>query len=366
MRCWLVPYLLHVLRNRSGCSLFFCFQSINLNDMYHRILSEVFTWAKTHGYCGVDFEERVSTSVLGQQPVFRVCVSTFSRFSSNVSERVIVLVRIIDAFVPKVSVASVYGSPNVVVLAYVSYLGSGYQQEPKEYPFFDLRRFKCCLQQTTSSVFGTLDPYFMTKFIVKRLKIAIGWPRIQHSEKAIITSSFDMSELVEVVADMVGVWPLINSFMKETGQKDDGLVVRSSSFNCFLTVLYHCLLSLWCLEEGDGCLFYLDQLARLKFRLFHMVLENCKCMKIFWCRIFWVTYALGIVFGKYSWNALELPVGSTSLSGWISRILLNCTWSWRQILVYDVCFWFSWRQFCPSSVHCWVLILCPDWGCPYC
>ena len=34
MRCWLVPYLCHVLRNHPGCSLLFCFSAITLNGMY--------------------------------------------------------------------------------------------------------------------------------------------------------------------------------------------------------------------------------------------------------------------------------------------------------------------------------------------
>ena len=41
-------------------------------------------------------------------------------------------------------------------------------------------------------------------------------------KKAIISSSLTMPELVEVVANIVGVWPLIVSYLKETGQKDDG------------------------------------------------------------------------------------------------------------------------------------------------
>ena len=40
-----------------------------------------------------------------------------------------------------------------------------------------------------------------------------------------------MPGLVVVVAIIVGVWPLVVSYLKETGRKDDGdsLVVRSST-----------------------------------------------------------------------------------------------------------------------------------------
>ena len=42
-----------------------------------------------------------------------------------------------------------------------------------------------------------------------------------------------MPYLVDVVANIIGVWPLIVSYFKETGRKDDGhsLVVKSSSFS---------------------------------------------------------------------------------------------------------------------------------------
>ena len=72
--------------------------------------------------------------------------------------------------------------------------------------------------------------------------------------KAIITNDLSMPELVNVVANAVGVWPLIVSYLKETGRKDEGdsVVVRSflvgilpASWKCF----HHFLLFL---EEGDG------------------------------------------------------------------------------------------------------------------
>ena len=47
--------------------------------------------------------------------------------------------------------------------------------------------------------------------------------------KAIITNDLSMPELVIVVANIVGVRPLIVSYLKETDRKDggDSLVVRS-------------------------------------------------------------------------------------------------------------------------------------------
>ena len=40
-------------------------------------------------------------------------------------------------------------------------------------------------------------------------------------KKAIISSSLGMPQLVDVVANIVEVWPLTVSYLKETGQKDD-------------------------------------------------------------------------------------------------------------------------------------------------
>ena len=120
---------------------------------------------------------------------------------------------------------SVQGGPHALVEAYVNFLGSGYQQKLIEYPLFDLRLFKRCLQKTSFSVFGTLDPYSMTEFIVNRMKGAESrdWMASRPAlKKAILTSSLAMPELVDVVANFVGVWPLIVAFLKETRRKDDG------------------------------------------------------------------------------------------------------------------------------------------------
>ena len=198
--------------------------------MYPRILKKVFTWARAHGYCGIEFVEEgdhtwVFLRCWDSSQFRRVCVAVLGRFSGDVSEEVAVLGRIIDAIGPDVRVVSVQGGPHALVEAYVNFLGSGYQQKLIEYPLFDLRLFKRYLQKTASSVFGTLDPYSMTEFIVNRLKGAESRDCMASRpalKKAIITSRLAMPELVDVVANIVGVWPLIVAFLKETGRKDDG------------------------------------------------------------------------------------------------------------------------------------------------
>ena len=105
------------------------------------------------------------------------------------------------------------------------YLRSGYSHKLVEYPIFDLRLLKCCLQKVSSSVFGSLDPFSMREFIVTRLKGAEhrDWMMSRSSRRrAIITGELSMPSLVEVVSNIVEVWPLIVVYLKETGRKTDG------------------------------------------------------------------------------------------------------------------------------------------------
>ena len=162
-------------------------------------------------------------------------MASLDRHSSDPHQEISVLGRVVDALGPDVSVASVSGGSTVLVEAFCEYLGSEYRKNLIDYPFFDLRPFRRCLQRTASSVFGSLDGLSMTEFIANRLKGAEtrDWMSSRPAlKKAILTNDLSMPHLVDVVANIIGVWPLIVSYLKETGRKDDGhsLVVRSSSF----------------------------------------------------------------------------------------------------------------------------------------
>ena len=222
------------------------FQSIILNGMYPRILSRCFNWSKSHRSCGVEFEEvgdmvRVFLRTWHVDTFRRVCVASLDRYSSDLHQEVTALGRVVDALRPDVWVASISVGLTVLVEALCQYLGSGYRQKLIDYPVFDLRLFRRCLQRTASSVFGSLDGLAMTEFIVNRLKGAetrdwiFSGPALK---KAILTNDLRMPHLVNVVSNINGVWPLIVSYLKETGRKDDGdsLVVKSPSF---LIVLVH-------------------------------------------------------------------------------------------------------------------------------
>ena len=205
--------------------------------MFPRILARVFGWVKSHGRCSIEFEERgaeiwVFVRTWERSTFRRVCIAVRNRFSANTTLEVTVLGKILDAAGPDTAVVSLHGGLHVLVEAFVSYLGSGYQTKLIEYPTFDLRLLKRCLQRTASSVFGSLDPFSLTEILVNRLKGAEtrNWMASRPAlRKAITTHDLSMPELVNVVANIVGVWPLIVSFLKETGRKDEGdsLVVRS-------------------------------------------------------------------------------------------------------------------------------------------
>ena len=147
----------------------------------------------------------------------------------------------VDALGPDVSVESISGGSTVLVEAFCEYLGSGYRQKLFDYPVFDLRLFRRCLQRTASSVFGSLDGLAMTEFNINWLKGAEtrDWMSSRPAlKKAILTKDLSMLHLVDVDANIIGVWPLIVSYLKETGRKDDGdsLVVRFPSFwSCWCT-----------------------------------------------------------------------------------------------------------------------------------
>ena len=210
-------------------------------------------------------------------------MATLDRYSSDPQQEISVLGRIVDALGPDVSVASISGGSTVLVEAFCEYLGTGYRHKLIDYTFFDLRFFRRCLQRTASSVFGSLDGLSMTEFIVNRLKGAEtrDWMSSRSAlKKAILTNDLSMTHLiVVVVANIIGVWPLIVSYLKETGRKDDGdsLVVRSFSFGCVGAFSYPRLLCCVSFQKkGNDGYFYLDQMARAKLRLLHLLLEICK------------------------------------------------------------------------------------------
>ena len=195
-----------------------------------RILSRVVGWAKAYHFYGLEFEERGESlwafMRTWEKGTFRrVVVDVVDRFTVDASQDVAVLGSVVAAVGSSASLVAISGGSHVLADTYKEYLGSGYSHKLVEYPIFDLRLLKRCLQKVSSSVFGSLDPFSMTKFIVTRLNGA------EHRDlmmsrtslrRAIITGELSMPSLVEVVSNIVGVWPLIVVYLKETGRKTDG------------------------------------------------------------------------------------------------------------------------------------------------
>ena len=206
--------------------------------MYPRILSRVFGWPKAHGQYSIEFVQRGSEICVMLRTWERctsrgVCVTVLNRFSANTTLEAKILAKNLDAAGPDTSVVSLHGGPHVLAEVFANYRGSGYRAQLVNYPKFDLRLLKRCLQRTAASMFGSLDPFSMTEFVTNCLQCAEtrDWIASRPAlRKAIITNDLSMPGLVDVVANLVEVWPLVVSYLKETGRKDDGdsLVVRFS------------------------------------------------------------------------------------------------------------------------------------------
>ena len=102
--------------------------------MYPRILSRCFNWAKSHGSCGVEFEEegdkvRLFLRTWDVHTFKSVCVASLDRYSSDLHQEVTALGQVGDALGPDVSVASISGGSTVLVEAFCEYLGNGYRQK---------------------------------------------------------------------------------------------------------------------------------------------------------------------------------------------------------------------------------------------
>ena len=198
--------------------------------MLPRIWSRVVAWAKAHYFYGLEFEERgeslwafMRTCEKGTFP--RVAVDVVDRFTVDATHDVAVLGSVVTAVVSLASLVAISGGSHVLADTYRENLGSGYSHKLVEYSIFDLRLLKRCLQKVSSSVFVSSDPFSMTKFIVTRLKGAEhrDWMKSRSSlRRAIINRELSMPSLVEVVNNIVGVWPLIVVYLKETGRKTDG------------------------------------------------------------------------------------------------------------------------------------------------
>ena len=198
--------------------------------MLPRILSGVVGWARAHHFYSLEFEERGESlwafMRTWEKGTFRrVAVNVTDRFAVDATHELALLGSVVASVGGSASLVAVSGGSHMLADTYGEYLGSGYTHKLVEYPIFDLRLLKRCLQKVSSSIFGPSDPFSMTEFIVTRLKGAEhrDWMMSRSSlRRAIITGGLSIPSLVEVVSNIVGVWPLIVVYLKETDRKTDG------------------------------------------------------------------------------------------------------------------------------------------------
>ena len=162
---------------------------------------------------------------MGEGTFRRVAVTVTDRFAVDATHDLLVLGSVVVAVGGSASLVVVSGGSHVLADTYGEYLGSGYSHKFVEYPVFNLRLLKRCLQKVSSSIFVSLDPFSMTKFIVTNLKGAEhrDWIMSRSSlRRTVITRELSMPSLVEVDSNIVGVWPLIVVYLKGTSRKTDG------------------------------------------------------------------------------------------------------------------------------------------------
>ena len=108
---------------------------------------------------------------------------------------------------------------------YVEFTVIKYGEKLVAYPILDLQLLKRCLQKCASVVFGSLDPFSMTEFIIVTLKGAEhkDWMASRLAMRhAAESKDLSSPSLVELVVNIVAVRPLIVSLLKETLRKTNG------------------------------------------------------------------------------------------------------------------------------------------------
>ena len=151
-------------RNHSSHSWFillFCIWSIIVTGMLPRILSRVVSCAKAHHFYSLEFEERGESlwafMRTWEKGTFqRAAVAVTDRFAVDATHKLSVLGSAVAAVGGLASLVAVFVGSHVLADTYGEYLGSGYNHKLVEYPVFDLRLLKRCLQKVSSSVFGYL------------------------------------------------------------------------------------------------------------------------------------------------------------------------------------------------------------------
>ena len=147
--------------------------------MLPRILIRVVDWLRAHRQFGVEFVTHglatlvfIKTRKSGE--IFRVAVAIIDRYYDDPNSELTILGKILGAVGSGASLVSLSGGSHTLVDCSKECLGSDYTKTPVDYPIFDVRLLKRCLQKTALMAFGSLDLFSMIVlgFIVTRLMAA--------------------------------------------------------------------------------------------------------------------------------------------------------------------------------------------------
>ena len=181
--------------------------------MLLRILTRVVEWVWAHRQFSVEFSTHSSATWVYIRTwkagkFVRVAVAIIDRYYVDAKSELAILGKILSAVGSGASLVSLSGGSHTLVDCYKEYLWSGYTKTLVDYPIFDVRLLIRCLQKTASVVFGILDSFSMTEFIVTRLKGAEhrDWMQSRQSLRmAIEAGDLFLPGLLDVVSNINGV-----------------------------------------------------------------------------------------------------------------------------------------------------------------
>ena len=214
--------------------------------MFPRILGRVVEWVKAHKQFGLQFEERGSSTWVfvrtwRRDSFYRVTVGVIDRYHGDASSELVILGQFLSAIGSGALWSQFLGGHRLSWNATKSIWGADAFADCWTIQFLTSSCSNAAYKQTASTVFGTLDPFSMTEFIVTRLQGAehCDWMHSRQAlRRSIDTGDLSLPGLIDVVSNIIGVWPLIVSYLEETGEKDsdDSLVVWFSSFSFVLSM----------------------------------------------------------------------------------------------------------------------------------
>ena len=132
--------------------LIYLFQSIILNGMFPRILARVVEWVKTHKQFGMEFEDRASRTWVfvrtwRRDSFYRVAVGVIDLCHGDASSELVILGQVLCAIGSRASLVSISAGSQTLIESHKEYLGSGCMRGVLDYPTFDVRLLKRCLQK---------------------------------------------------------------------------------------------------------------------------------------------------------------------------------------------------------------------------